>query len=89
MDFRHSRDLIGTVCGEHPLVHALSGGKELNDDVLRRRQFDPSELWFGDAGAGIEFRFTPQVGVFADGRYVFTESSPNYGLFRAGVRFAF
>jgi hypothetical protein len=53
------------------------------------RQFDPSELWFGDAGAGIEFRFTPQVGVFADGRYVFTEHSPNYGLFRAGVRMAF
>ena len=53
------------------------------------RQFDPSELWFGDAGAGIEFRFTPHVGIFTDGRYVFTEHSPNYGLFRAGVRFAF
>jgi len=26
------------------------------------------------------------TGLSADGRYVFTESSPNYGLFRLGVR---
>lgn len=53
------------------------------------RQFDPIELWYGQAGAGIEYRFTHRAGLFADGRYVFTDGTPNYGLFRLGVRLAF
>ena len=53
------------------------------------RQFDPRELWFGQAGAGMEFRFCRNAGVFVDGRYVFAERAPNYGLFRLGMRLAF
>lgn len=53
------------------------------------RQFDPSELWFGQAGAGLEVRFTRQVGIFADARYVFTDETANFGVGRLGVRLAF
>ena len=53
------------------------------------RQFDPTKLWFAQAGAGLEYRFSRNVGLFTDGRYVVTERAPNYGLFRLGVRFAF
>ena len=52
-------------------------------------QFDPVALWYGQAGAGLEFRFTRSVGLFVDGRYVFTDGTPNYGLFRGGLRLAF
>ena len=51
-------------------------------------QFDPIGLRYGQAGAGLEYRFTPKVGLFVDGRYVFTDGTPNYGLFRGGIRFA-
>ena len=53
------------------------------------RQFDPTRLWFAQAGAGLEYRFCRNVGLFTDGRYVITERAPNYGLFRLGVRLAF
>jgi hypothetical protein len=53
------------------------------------RQFDPLELWFAQAGAGLEYRFTPQIGIFTDARYVFTEETKDHGVARAGVRFAF
>lgn len=53
------------------------------------RQFDPLELWFAQAGAGLEYRFTPQFGIFTDARYVFTEKTKDHGVARAGVRFAF
>ncbi len=52
-------------------------------------QFDPIDLWYGQAGAGLEYRFTHSVGIFVDGRYVFTDGTPNYGLFRGGVRLTF
>ena len=52
-------------------------------------QFDPSGLWFGQAGGGLEFRFTRQVGLFADARYVFTDGTKNFGLGRLGVRLGF
>ena len=53
------------------------------------RQFDPTELWFGHAGAGMEYRFCRNLGAFIDARYVFTDGTKNYGLGRAGLRFAF
>jgi hypothetical protein len=52
-------------------------------------QFDPSGLWFAQAGGGLEFRFTKQIGIFADGRYVFTDGTENFGVGRLGVRFVF
>lgn len=50
------------------------------------RQFDPTGLWFAQAGAGLEVRFTRNVGVFADGRYVFTDGTGNIGVGRLGLR---
>jgi hypothetical protein len=52
-------------------------------------QFDPSGLWFGQAGGGLEFRFSRHVGLFADARYVFTDGTQNFGLGRLGFRFGF
>jgi hypothetical protein len=43
---------------------------------------------YGDAGAGVEFRFCRHVGIFVDGRYVVPDHLGNYGLGRAGFRFA-
>jgi hypothetical protein len=53
------------------------------------RQFDPAELWFCHAGGGLEFRFTRKFGAFADGRYVCTDGTKNYGLARVGLRLGF
>ena len=53
------------------------------------RQFDPTELWLGQFGGGLEYRFNHNVGVFADGRYVMADGTSNYGLFRLGLRLAF
>ena len=52
-------------------------------------QFDPFDQWFAQAGAGLEVRFTPHLGVFTDGRYVFTDGTKNFGLARFGVRVSF
>ena len=52
-------------------------------------QFDPNGVWFGQAGAGIEYRFTRKFGTFVDARYVFTDGTSNYGLARIGIRCTF
>jgi hypothetical protein len=51
--------------------------------------FDPTTASFGHGGAGLEFRFCQNVGLFVDARYVFTDQIGNYGLGRAGLRIAF
>jgi len=53
------------------------------------RQFDPTLLNFLHAGGGLEYRFTQKLGIFLDGRYVFTDETENHGLGRVGLRFAF
>ena len=53
------------------------------------RQIDLSEVWFGQFGAGLEYRFTPHIGVFLDARCVVADRTPDYGVARLGVRFAF
>lgn len=53
------------------------------------RQFDPFEIWFAQAGGGLEWRFTRGFGIFADARYVLTDEVRNFGLGRAGVRLSF
>jgi len=53
------------------------------------RQFDPVTQWTWDAGAGLEWRFAPHVGVFVDGRYVFADKTKDFGLGRLGFRFGF
>jgi hypothetical protein len=53
------------------------------------RQFDPIELSFAQLGAGVEYRFTPEVAVFSDVRYVLNDGAANHGLVRVGLRFVF
>jgi hypothetical protein len=44
----------------------------------------------GHVGLGFEYRFQRHIGLFTDGRYEFVNKSDNnFGLVRAGVRFAF
>lgn len=55
-------------------------------------QFDDKKSGTLNAGAGIEYRVTPHVGLFVEGRYTWTLGRPNNNAFdqgRAGVRFAF
>lgn len=52
-------------------------------------EFDSRELWFGQAGAGLELRFTKEVGIFADARYVFTDGAKDLGVGRVGIRLSF
>jgi Outer membrane protein beta-barrel domain len=44
----------------------------------------------GDTGGGLEYRFTPHIGLFTDARYNFVNGTRNdFMLSRVGVRFAF
>lgn len=52
-------------------------------------QFDQIDQNFGQAGAGVEFRFAAHIGLFLDARYVFAVKTENYGVGRAGLRFSF
>jgi opacity protein-like surface antigen len=56
--------------------------------ALNRRNTDDEFL--GDAGAGLEYRFTPHIGLFSDFRYNFVnQSKNNFMTTRFGLRFAF
>jgi hypothetical protein len=50
------------------------------------RQFDPSEEWFAQAGAGLELRIIRNFGIFADARYVFLDRFDDFGVGRLGLR---
>jgi hypothetical protein len=65
-------------CGLAPYVFGGGG-----------RQFDMAEAWFGQAGAGLEYRFTPHLGVFTDARMVWPHETRYYGVARLGLRFSF
>lgn len=52
-------------------------------------QFDLARAWFGQVGAGMEYRFTQNVGAFVDARWVLPDKTINYGVGRLGLRFAF
>jgi hypothetical protein len=52
-------------------------------------QFDMAQMWFGQFGAGMEYRFTPHVGIFVDARAVVPNETRYYGVARLGMRFAF
>lgn len=53
------------------------------------RQTEPVWQWTGYAGVGLEYRFNPVTGIFADTRYSWVDKSSDTILFRAGVRLAF
>jgi hypothetical protein len=52
-------------------------------------QFDGAKLWFGQAGAGMEYRFTRNIGAFVDVCAVWPNETKYYGIGRLGLRFAF
>lgn len=52
-------------------------------------QWDPVSQPLAEGGGGIEFRFTPNVGIFVDARYVFADRTSDFGLGRLGLRFSF
>ena len=41
-------------------------------------QFELAKVWFAQVGAGMEYRFTPKVGMFLDARYHHRHCSRNY-----------
>jgi opacity protein-like surface antigen len=59
------------------------------------RMTEPEWEWTAHAGLGLEFRFNPLTGIFADGRYVWANGSRDnqfdgdHLLLRAGLRLAF
>jgi len=52
-------------------------------------QFEQVRQSFEDGGAGLEFRFCKNFGIFADGRWVFSEHTQDSALARVGVRLSF
>jgi hypothetical protein len=52
-------------------------------------EFYQVEQTFGQAGAGVEFRFAQHIGFFIDARYVFADRTDDYGVGRAGLRLSF
>jgi hypothetical protein len=52
-------------------------------------QFDQAKFWFGQGGAGMEYRFTPHMGIFSDARGVVPNQTKYYGVARLGLGFAF
>src|ERR1700676_3058328 len=59
-----------------------------NQHRLNRRNTDNEFL--GDGGVGLEYRFTPHIGLFSDVRYNIVDGPDKHFLLnRGGVRFAF
>jgi hypothetical protein len=68
-----------------------------NNSFLRASTFGASvdhsnhrDEVLGDVGGGLEYRFTPHIGLFTDARYNFVDGRRNdFMLTRVGLRFAF
>lgn len=52
-------------------------------------QTDGSTQGVSHVGAGIDYRISHCIGIFADARYTWTQDTQDYTLIRAGVRMAF
>ena len=50
---------------------------------------DAAKFTFGQAGAGIEYRFCHNIGIFVDARCVWPDETKYYGVGRAALRVAF
>ncbi len=61
-------------------VYGFGGGGRQFKDI-------PQFTWHG--GGGLEYKFTRNLGLFADAREVFPDKTANYTLVRAGVTFGF
>lgn len=70
---------VGRLPFEHFAPYVLAGvGRELH-----------AGIYDGIIGGGIEYRFTPKLGAFAEARFIFREASPDAGMGRLGIRFVF
>jgi hypothetical protein len=62
------------------------------DDGFRRgfRHGNDDVFFEGRVGLGVEYRFSSHIGAFTDGGYNFVDANhADFGLVRAGIRFAF
>jgi hypothetical protein len=84
----------------HQFVDSASGNVYLRLPILETGlapyifggggyQFEEVRQSFGQAGAGLEFRFCRHAGIFVDGRWVFPNHTDDYALARAGLRISF
>ncbi len=54
------------------------------------RHNNTDDQFLGDVGGGLEYRFTPHIGIFTDARYnIVNGVRNNYMLTRFGIRYAF
>lgn len=53
------------------------------------RHFEDVRTWFAQVGAGVEYRFTPHVGMFLEARGVVPNETKYYTVGRLGMRYAF
>jgi hypothetical protein len=75
----------GIFNSSNPLTRTVTIGGTIHS---HRRGSDNEVL--GDVGGGLEYRFTPHIGLFTDARYNFVDGPRNdYMLTRFGIRYAF
>jgi hypothetical protein len=53
------------------------------------RTTDRTWEWVGQAGLGLEYRISRNIGLFSDGRYIWPQHTSDALLLRAGLRFVF
>jgi hypothetical protein len=72
-------------------VGGFVAGNGYRFDGFNRFRHDDDEVFFeGRVGLGVEYRFSPHIGAFTDGGYDFVVANhADFGLIRAGIRFAF
>lgn len=51
--------------------------------------FNPESQWGAHVGVGLDFRFNPHLGIFADSRFIWMNKTSNEILFRSGLRVGF
>lgn len=52
-------------------------------------EFDLTDQWFAQLGGGLEYRFSPTLGIFTDARYLLVDRTADYGVVRLGFRTSF
>lgn len=74
----------------------IGGGAVFNAEDVDAEDFDRDDdgsddaLWEGHAGVGLEYRFSPRLGVFVDGRFTVVEKNDNnFTTIRTGIRLSF
>ena len=84
-------ELFGRVSGKVILRFPIEGKAHLAPYVFAGvgGEFFSSSKVFGYVGGGLEKRFSPHFGIFADARWVFDGDYENAAEIRAGMRFAF